>query len=77
MEARFERLSLLSDEEEEIVLDSGKDGVPPKKYELCLVGSIVTDRNINLIAMKHRLASLWRPRKGINIQSIDHELYIF
>lgn len=34
----------------------------------CLVGSFVTNRKINIMAMQDTLASIWRPVKGVFIE---------
>ena len=46
-------------------------------YDLCLVGSFLTDRNINFIAMKNRLAGLWRLGKGMCIKDLEPNLLLF
>ncbi|MCI56152.1 hypothetical protein A2U01_0077403, partial [Trifolium medium] len=35
--------------------------------ELCLVGTLLTDKPVRFHAMKERLASLWRPGQGVTI----------
>ena len=70
MEADLERLSIAADEDEELTLAGGEGGW---KYDLCLVGRFLTDRSVNPNVMKHRLADLWKPRKGVSIQSITQD----
>lgn len=38
------------------------------KYELCVVGRFLSERNINGRAMKTKIAGVWRPAIGINIK---------
>ena len=37
----------------------------------------LTDHQINYIAMKHSLASLWRPGKGVSIKEAAGKRYMF
>ena len=77
MDSRLENLSLSVDEEEELVLDTGEDGSTTQSFDLCLIGRFLTNRMINFNAMKHRLASVWRPGKGICIKEINKQLFLF
>lgn len=45
--------------------------------QLCLVGSFLNEGVVDFTAMKHTLASLWRPEKGVYMKEIDVNLYIF
>lgn len=47
------------------------------KFELCLVGRFLKERNINSRAMKSKLADLWRPARGINIKDIKPDMFLF
>lgn len=47
------------------------------KYEFCAVGRFLTERNVNVRAMKTKLADIWRPAMGINIKEIEHEIFLF
>ena len=40
-------------------------------------GEVFADRNINFIAMKNRLARLWRPGKGMCIKDLEQNLFVF
>lgn len=41
------------------------------KFDLCLVGRFLTEKNMNVRAMKARLADIWKPMMGINIKEIE------
>lgn len=77
METCLEQLSLSTDEEDELVLESGVGANTEQTHNLCLVGRFHTDRNVNFIATKHRIASIRRPRKGINIPSVNQDTFAF
>lgn len=41
------------------------------KYKLCLVGRFLTERNINVRAMKTKMADVWKPALGISIKELE------
>lgn len=41
-----------------------------KEKHICSGGRFITDKNINFQAMKNLLASLWRPKEGMEIHDI-------
>ncbi|KAF4404571.1 hypothetical protein G4B88_005957 [Cannabis sativa] len=43
----------------------------------CLVGKFLTDRTIDFDAMRHMMASLWQPGKGLYIKELDTNRYLF
>ena len=75
METRLEKHSLSADEDDELLLEKGNKG--NWQYDLCLVGRFLTNSTINLMAIKYQLSNLWGPGKGVNIRSVDHELFVF
>ena len=71
MEDQVAKLSLNDEEEEELPIHG--DHTAPKGLKLCLIGRFLIDKNVNFVAMKHRLADLWRS----TIKDINHSLYLF
>lgn len=43
----------------------------------CLVGRFLTESPINFQAMQHKLASLWRPGRGMYVKEIEPNRYLF
>lgn len=43
----------------------------------CLIDRVLCDRPINLKSMKGRVASMWRPVKGVLIKEAKNELFMF
>lgn len=70
-------LSLSNDEDDELILDANTLAQQSGFSELCLVGRFLTDRNINFMAMKHRMAGLWRPGKGVAIHDLGGQRFLF
>lgn len=70
-------LSLSKDEDDGIILEAGSVSQGGPNIKLCLIGRFLTDRPINFNAMKNRMASIWRPGKGICIKELGANLYLF
>lgn len=47
------------------------------KFELCLVGCFLTEKNLNVKVMKSKLADVWRPVHGINIKDLKPGIFLF
>lgn len=43
----------------------------------CLVGRFLTYSPIDFQAMQHKMASLWRPGKGLYVKQLDNNRFIF
>lgn len=77
MDSLLAELSLSKDEDEELILDPVNLGQNPEFSDFCLVGTFLTERTINFNIMKHRLASIWRPGKGVSIHDIGSQRFVF
>nr|XP_017250903.1 PREDICTED: uncharacterized protein LOC108221543 [Daucus carota subsp. sativus] len=76
IDQHMESLQIDEEENEAFVLEGDVDeGV--NKYELCLVGRLLTEKSINVRAMKSKLADVWRPTMGINIKDLEQGLFLF
>ncbi|XP_057779545.1 uncharacterized protein LOC130998128 [Salvia miltiorrhiza] len=67
----------ISEEDDELVLDDEITGDSNVTVDLCLVGRFLTDQTINFPLMRSRLASVWRPGKGVFVKDIGQGRYIF
>lgn len=47
------------------------------KFKLCLVGRFLTEKSLNIRAMKSKLADIWRPVRGINIKDLKPGIFLF
>lgn len=66
------------DEEENItVVLEGEEEEDANKYELCLVRRFLTDKNVNVRAMRSRMADVWRHVMGINIRENEQGIFLF
>lgn len=75
LEQMYARLTLEEEDEGGIVL--GNEEVQEKKDSFVLVGRFLTEKNINFQAMRNMLASLWRPKEGMEIHDIGGYRYSF
>ncbi|XP_074342938.1 uncharacterized protein LOC141680674 [Apium graveolens] len=69
-------LDIANEEDEELVLDIECEEAE-NRFELCLVGKFLTEKNLNLRAMRSKMADLWKPAMGITIKSLTHGLFLF
>lgn len=60
-------LDISNEENEELVFDEEFEE-KSNRFELCLVGRLLSEKNLNIRAMKSKLADLWRPAMGISIK---------
>ncbi|XP_074346817.1 uncharacterized protein LOC141685621 [Apium graveolens] len=67
----------IEEEENEAFVFEGEEEEVINKYELCLIGRFLTERSINVRAMKTKLADVWRPALGINIKEIQQGIFLF
>lgn len=63
-------LDIEEEENESFVLDEDVAG-GSNRYELYLVGRFLTEKSINLRAMKTKMADVWKPAMGISIKELE------
>lgn len=69
-------LDIDNEENDQLFIDDGVEN-NVNRFELCLVGRFLTEKNINVRAMKSKLADIWRPTMGISIKDIKSGLFMF
>ncbi|KAM6592956.1 hypothetical protein CsatA_000659 [Cannabis sativa] len=79
--------SRLADQYAEVHIDGEEEGIllegEAEGEELvfddrwCLVGKFLTGRSLDFDAMRHLMASLWQPGKGVYIKELETNLYLF
>lgn len=68
---------VIENEENEELIFEGDVEEEVNKYELCLVGRFLTEKNINVRAMKTKMADVWKPVMSINIKEFKSGIYVF
>lgn len=76
VEMQLSELNIDGEENEQLVFDEGVDETR-NKYEMCLVGRFLTEKNINGRAMLSKMADVWKPAMGINITELESGVYIY
>lgn len=76
IESQMASLDIEEEENESFVLEEDvEEG--SNRYELCLVGRFLTEKTINLRAMKTKMADVWKPAMGISIKELEQGIYLF
>ncbi|KAL8483879.1 hypothetical protein ACS0TY_026531 [Phlomoides rotata] len=70
MDSAFANLSLLEDEEEELLVESSHGMGGATVAEFSVVGRFVTDQPIPFNLMKARMASIWNLKKGVHMKEV-------
>lgn len=76
IEMQMEDMDIENEENEELVFG---DEIEEEKnrFDLCLVGRFLTEKNINVRAMRTKLADLWKPAMGVNIRDLKPGIFLF
>lgn len=67
----------VEDEENEDLIFEVNIEKEVNKYELCLVGRFLTEKNINTRAMKTKIVDVWKLIMGISIKELKLGIYLF
>lgn len=76
IDVRMAEMDIDAEENEELCFDEEIEKVS-NKFDMCLVGRFLTEKNINTKAMKSKLADVWRPATGINIKELKNGVFLF
>ena len=76
IEERMAGLEIDDEENEAFVLEGDIDE-NVNRYELCLVGRLLTEKNVNTKIMKSKIADVWRSAMGLNIKDLEYGLFMF
>lgn len=75
MEELYAKLTIEDEEEGGVIIGAGE--VQENKENFVLVGRFLTEKNINFQAMQNVLASLWRPKEGMEVHDLGNDRYSF
>jgi 14-3-3 protein epsilon len=67
----------LSLSDEGLTLNLGTDSVSTQILEHCLIGRVLTDKQIRFSYFKERLSHFWKPGKKVSISHTDNGRYLF
>ena len=69
--------SKLTLEEDDGGVIIGEDEIRKNQQSYVLVGRILLEKNINFNAMQNVMASLWRPKEGIEVHELGRDRFSF
>lgn len=75
LEELYANITLEDEEEGGIIV--GQNDITEPKETFILVGEFLTEKNINFNAMQNVMASLWRPKKGMEVHELGGFRYSF
>ena len=76
METLWRRFNLTEEEDERIELGSSSTKAAKEIGKNCLVMKVLTQRSINLDALRKNIRMMWKPNKGILISEIEEDLFL-
>ena len=76
LEELWKKLTLTEKEEKDIILGSNSTKVAKEARKNCIVVKVLTQRNVNVEALKKNMRMLWKPNKGLQFSEIEDNLYL-
>nr|POE73371.1 hypothetical protein CFP56_08682 [Quercus suber] len=76
LETLWQKLSLIEEEDENIVLGSSSTKALKELGKNCPVMKILSCKSIMLDALRKNLRMIWKPSKGVQIMEIKDEMYM-
>ncbi|XP_075665231.1 uncharacterized protein LOC142634866 [Castanea sativa] len=76
LEELWKKLTFTEEEDTGIELDSGSTRAARKVGKYCAMMKILSQRSINVDALRKNLRMLWKPNKGVQISEIEEELFL-
>ena len=73
---RLARIGIDDEENAELIFDEEVEDVS-NKFNCCLVGCFLTEKGVNVRAMKSKIADIWRPARGISIKDLKPGVFLF
>lgn len=77
MEEAFAAIQLEEEEQGGLNYADASDGLSEIDTNWCLVGRFLTDSPIDSQAMQHKMASLWRPGRGLYVKQLENNRFLF
>ena len=76
LEELWKKLTLTEKEEKDIILGSNSTKVAKEARKNCIVVKVLTQRSVNVEALKKNMRMLWKPNKGLQVLEIEDNLYL-
>ena len=76
LEQLWKKLSFIEEEDEDIVLGENSTKTAKELGKNCLVMKILTQRSINIEALRKTMRMLWKTNKTVQLSEIEEELFL-
>ena len=76
LEELWKKLTLTEKEEKDIILGSNSTKVAKEARKNCIVVKVLTQRSVNVEALKKNMRMPWKPNKGLQVSEIEDNLYL-
>uniref|UniRef100_A0A803QSF1 CCHC-type domain-containing protein n=1 Tax=Cannabis sativa TaxID=3483 RepID=A0A803QSF1_CANSA len=73
---QYAHLDIEGEEEGVLITDDQEEDVQAFDDRWCLVGKFLTNTTFDFDAMRHTLASLWQPGKGVYVKELDTNRFL-
>lgn len=77
MEEAFAAIQIEDEEHGGLCYENDNEDLSDIDMRWCLIGKFLTDSPIDYQAMQHKMASLWRPGKGLYVKQLESNRFIF
>lgn len=78
MEKSFANIRLEEEEHSGLTYEGAtENSLSEVDVRWCLVGKFLTDSPIDFQAMKHKMASLWKPGRGVYVKALESNRFVF
>ncbi|XP_030479412.2 uncharacterized protein LOC115696660 [Cannabis sativa] len=77
METEYQNMNMGEDEDGFLMYEGETEDLEEFDDRWCLVGRFLTERTIDFQAMQHKMASLWRPVRGLFVKELDPNRFLF
>lgn len=77
MEKTFAKIQIEEEEQGGLSYENDMEELSEIDTRWCLVGCFLTDSHIEFQTMQHKMASLWRPGRGLYVKPLEENKFIF
>ncbi|KAK9993926.1 hypothetical protein SO802_023629 [Lithocarpus litseifolius] len=75
LEEIWKKLTITEEEDDGIYLGNDSTYAAQELGKNCLIMQILTQRSINIEALRKTLRMVWKPNKGVQISDIEDDLF--
>ena len=76
LEELWSKLSFTEEEDEEISLGSNNTKAARDRGRFCVILKVLSQRSVNVEALRKNLNMLWKPRKSIKFSGLEEDLFL-